>query len=224
MEPTDLDPERLRKLLGDATGRETIQQLMALIPVANGTAPETVAKWYGFETETVREWLDEFGRDASGAFDHAERFGKAGRRVTPTGQEGHSHVEYLDYEVIAEHGWELGDSNLFEKARTADLEAPAYGGLTVEGGDSVLEAVEAAGLDWPHACRGGACSNCAVIVKHGEISMPGDQILPGEAVGRGARLACVGTPVTDHVEVVYNVDELDFLEEYRLPSRSESPA
>jgi ferredoxin len=224
MANTDLDPGRLRELLDDATGQETIERLMALIPVADGTEPETVAEWYGLESDTVRGWIDEFERDASGAFGRAERFGKAGRRVTPTGQESRSHLEYLDYEVVAERGWTLADEELFEKARNADLDAPTYGGLTVEGGDAVLEAVEAAGLDWPHACRGGACSNCAVVVKHGEISMPGDQILPEEAIRRGARLACVGTPVTDRVEVVYNVDELDFLEEYRLPSRSESSA
>jgi ferredoxin len=126
-----------------------------------------------------------------------------------------AHVEYLDHDVLRERGWDL-DGEPFERARAADLGPPAYGGFTVEGGQSILDAAEAAGVAWPHSCRGGACSNCAVLVLAGEVSMPGSQILPDEALDEGARLTCVGTPITDRLQVVYNVDHLPFLAEYRL--------
>jgi ferredoxin len=126
-------------------------------------------------------------------------------------------VEFLDYDVLADHGWEVGDPDLFEKAASAGLEPPDFGRVTVEGDESLLEAAEGDGYSWPFACRGGACANCAVAVAAGDLDQPVDHILPDEMVDRGFRLSCVGAPVTEDTRVVYNVKHLPGLEDLRLP-------
>ncbi|MES3517946.1 MAG: ferredoxin Fer [Natronomonas sp.] len=130
-----------------------------------------------------------------------------------------SRVEYLNYEVIEDHGWDLSDEDLFEKAAAADLDSEDYGEIRVGDEPSLLVAAEKAGFAWPYACRGGACANCAIAVLDGDSSMPVDHILPSEMLDRGFRLSCVGKPVTDDMKIVYNVKHLPELHELRLPPR-----
>ena len=128
-------------------------------------------------------------------------------------------VEYLDYQVLDDFGWALGDDDLFEKASGAGLDAPDYGRFLVRPNESLLEAAENRGFAWPYACRGGACANCAIAVVEGDLSMPVNHILPEEMLERGIRLSCVGAPITDDMKVVYNVKHLPDLDELRLPPR-----
>jgi ferredoxin len=126
-------------------------------------------------------------------------------------------VEYVDYEVLADHGWSITDDDLFEKAGDADLEPGDYGRFQLEGGDSLLEGAEDVGFTWPFSCRGGACANCAVAVVEGSLSQPVSHILPEELTEEGIRLSCVGQPVTDDLQVVYNVKHLPEVEDLLLP-------
>ncbi|MFC5971543.1 ferredoxin Fer [Halomarina salina] len=126
-------------------------------------------------------------------------------------------VEYLDYQALADRGWELTDEDLFEKAAEADLSPSAYGTFVAPPHDSLLEAAEENDLTWPYACRGGACSNCAVAVVEGEMSMPNDHILPEKWLDRGIRLSCLGAPISDGMKVVFNVKHLPGLDDLRLP-------
>lgn len=130
-----------------------------------------------------------------------------------------SHVEYLDYEVVVEQGWSLDDEDLFEKANRVRLDEESHGWFTVEGDDSVLEAAEDAGHEWPFSCRGGACANCAIAVVEGEMDLFHDHVLPPELTDRGILLSCIGTPVTSEMKVVFNVKTLPELEEHLLPPR-----
>ncbi|EMA49206.1 MULTISPECIES: ferredoxin Fer [Halococcus] len=130
-----------------------------------------------------------------------------------------SRVEYLNYAVLDDHGWDLDDDDLFGKAAEGDLDHEDYGEFLVEPHESLLEAAENRGFMWPFACRGGACANCAVIVKQGELSMPVNNILPPEMIEQDIRLSCNGIPVTDEMQVLYNVKHLPELEELRLPPR-----
>lgn len=127
-------------------------------------------------------------------------------------------VEYLNYDVLDDHGWSLDDPDLFELAEEADLDTADRGSFEVQPGESVLEAAEQGGFSWPYACRGGACANCAVAVTAGEVEMPVNHILPPEQLDRGIRLSCVGTPATDELHVVFNVKHLPGLDELRLPA------
>ena len=130
-----------------------------------------------------------------------------------------SQVEYLNYEVLDDHGWDIGDEDLFEKASAADLDPADYGRILVQPDESLLEAAENRGFAWPYACRGGACANCAVGVVEGEMAMPVNNILPPEMIDSGIRLSCNGMVVTDDMKVIYNVKHLPGLEELRLPPR-----
>ena len=122
-------------------------------------------------------------------------------------------VEYLNYEVLDDHGWSMDDDDLFEEAAEADLGDEDYGSLEVNQGEYILEAAEAQGYDWPFSCRAGACANCAAIVKEGDIEMDMQQILSDEEVDeKNVRLTCIGSPTADEVKIVYNAKHLDYLQ------------
>ena len=122
-------------------------------------------------------------------------------------------VEYLNYEVVDDNGWEVQDDDLFEKAGGEDLGVEDLGEIEVAEGEYILEAAEAQGYDWPFSCRAGACANCAAIVTEGEVEMDMQQILSDEEVeDKGVRLTCVGTPASDDVKIVYNAKHLDYLQ------------
>ena len=128
-------------------------------------------------------------------------------------------VEFLNYDVLSDHGWTLDDDDLFEKASEADLAPDDYGRVLVRPRESLLEAAEERGFTWPYSCRGGACANCAVAVVEGEMEMPAGQILTPEFVDQGIRLSCISAPTTDEAKVVFNVKHLPGLDELRLPPR-----
>jgi ferredoxin len=128
-----------------------------------------------------------------------------------------SHVEYLDYEAIEDHGWSLTDPDLFEKAEAADLGGTDRGAFEVQPGESLLEAAEECGYAWPYACRGGACANCAVAVLDGDLDMPVNHILKSGHLEERIRLSCIGMPEAPGLKVVFNVKHLPGLDELRLP-------
>ncbi len=214
-----VDIEDLEAHLGGATSKAATERLMVAIAHKRGVSVDDLADWYDLDRETLDEWFGEFeSRPVGEVVEEIERFELPGRSVTPwTNQPRLARVEFLNYEVLDDHGWSVDDDDLFEKAHDADLDTEDHGRIAVESGESILEAAENRGFSWPFACRGGACSNCAVILYEGEIAMPGNQILPDEAVERGARLVCVGAPTTDEVKLIYNAKHLDYLDELRLP-------
>ena len=122
-------------------------------------------------------------------------------------------VEYVNYEVLDDHGWSMDDDDLFEKAADAGLDEEDYGEIEVNMGEYILEAAEAQGFDWPFSCRAGACANCAAILTEGEINMDMQQILSDDEVEeRNVRLTCIGSPAEDEVKIVYNAKHLDYLQ------------
>lgn len=146
-----------------------------------------------------------------------------GRRVGDIGeparsaQHRRSQVEYLDFESMTDLGLDLGDDDLFEQADAADLDPSDHGKILVRPDETLLEAAENRGFAWPFACRGGACTNCAVAVKDGEMPTPPGHILPPELIEKGIRLACISAPTTSDAKVVYNVKHLPGVDELRLP-------
>jgi ferredoxin len=128
-----------------------------------------------------------------------------------------SEVEYLNYEVLDDYGWDIDDGDLFENASEADLDATDHGHFVVKPDESLLEAAEDRGFAWPFACRGGACTNCAVAVKEGEMPPPASHVLPPEMIDRGIRLSCMTAPTTD-AKIVYNVKHLPEVAELLLPA------
>ncbi|MFC6793293.1 2Fe-2S iron-sulfur cluster-binding protein [Halobaculum halobium] len=119
---------------------------------------------------------------------------------------------------MADHQWEFDDPALFERASDADLDPDDYGMFLAEPGETLLEAAEERGFAWPFACRGGACANCAVAVVEGELDSTVDNVLTDDLVDRGFRLSCIGRPVSETLQVVYNVKHLPGLDDLRLPA------
>jgi ferredoxin len=126
-------------------------------------------------------------------------------------------VEYLNYEIIERRTWELNDADLFEKAADGGLAPEDYGTLYVRDNESLLEAAERTGHAWPFACRGGACTNCAVAVVEGKMPSPASHILPTELHDRGIRLSCIVAPETD-AKIVFNVKNLPAVQDLLLPA------
>mgnify|MGYP000669334939 CR=1 FL=1 len=130
-----------------------------------------------------------------------------------------SRIQYLNYEVLDDHGWDVEDGDLFGKAAEAGLDEEDFGTFDVHPRESVLEAAEREGYAWPFACRGGACANCAVLMLEGDMTTRVDNILPQELEDEGIRLSCNGIPTTDEVKIVYNVKHMPDLEDLLLPPR-----
>ncbi|MFB6222715.1 MAG: ferredoxin Fer [Haloarcula sp.] len=127
-------------------------------------------------------------------------------------------VEFLNFEVLADYSWELGDDDLFEKAADAGLSSTDYGRFYVDPNESLLEAAEKNGFGWPFACRGGACTNCAVAVVEGEMPSPASHILPPDLIEKGIRLSCIAAPVSNDAKIVYNLKHLPEVSELLLPA------
>lgn len=134
-------------------------------------------------------------------------------------QQKESRVECLNYEELDKWELDLEDDDLFERVSPEDFDSSDWGRVLVQPNEFLLEAAENRGFTWPYACRGGACTNCAVAVVEGELSMPANHILSSRMIERGIRLSCVGTPITKDIKVVYNIKHLPGLDKLRLPSR-----
>jgi ferredoxin len=215
------DSDELRELLSRAQGRESVQQLMLAIAYKGGRSVAELSDLYGVPVDLIDDWFERLEtRPPEEALAGLERLSVSTRAATPVGSSSTaSTVEYLDYDVVTDRGWRLDDERLFERAADADLPASAHGRFRVPPDRSVLAAAADAGVDLPYACRGGACSNCAVYLYSGEVAMSGDHVLPPDLVRtERIRLACVGTPTTDEVQLVFGVDHLDELAELRLPA------
>ncbi|MFA9427152.1 ferredoxin Fer [Natronorubrum sp. A-ect3] len=123
-------------------------------------------------------------------------------------------VEYLNYQVLDDYGWNIDDENLFEKAAKADLDEIDHGTLDVRGRRYVLDAAEDQDHDWPFECRAASCANCAGIVYDGEVSMDMDLILTEDEVEeRKIVLTCQAVPLSDEVKLIYNAMHLNYLQD-----------
>lgn len=123
-------------------------------------------------------------------------------------------VEYLNYEVLSERGWDIEDDDLFERAAEADLDDADYGRIEVTGRRYILDAAEDQGFEWPYECRAASCANCAGIVYEGDVEMDMDLILTEEEVEeRRITLTCQSIPKSDEVKLVYNAMYLDYLQD-----------
>ena len=210
--------DRSEEWIEDTVAALDSPRLVSTIARLEGVDVEAVAGESNLAPSTVRDWFDDLADGpVAEAADVVRRYAEGSVEPVRTGSP--STVYHLDRSVIAERGWSIDDEDLFEKAADADLGLPEYGRFLVEPGESILEAAERGGRSWPYACRGGACSNCAVVVIEGDVAMPGQSILSDEQIREAnARLSCVGVPITDEVNIVTGVGDTEDLADLRLPS------
>lgn len=194
------------------------EPLTVVIAEREGVDFDALAERSGLGRKTIVDWFEALSNQPiDRSAEIIARYSQ--QRTGPLLRGRTSRVHYLDYDAVTEHGWSLDDDALFEKASDAGLDPAQHGRFLVQAGETILEAAENRGIDWPYACRGGACANCAVIVKEGDIAMPGQTILTDEQVQQlNARLTCVGVPVSEELKLVMNVQHLAALADLRLPS------
>ena len=68
-------------------------------------------------------------------------------------------------------------------------------------GTTVLEAAEAAGVDWPFQCRSGICSTCRGRLLSGKVTLIENMILDDGELADGYILVCQSLPLSDAIEV-----------------------
>lgn len=73
--------------------------------------------------------------------------------------------------------------------------------ITVQPGETILEAARDQNLDVPFSCSTGSCGACQARLISGQVDMPDDAYLtPGE-IAEGHILMCLAKPQSDEIEV-----------------------
>jgi 3-ketosteroid 9alpha-monooxygenase subunit B len=70
-------------------------------------------------------------------------------------------------------------------------------------GESLLAAMDRAGMNPPAACRAGACGACMCRLEEGEVAMAGNQVLDAKELAEGWILACQASPKSARLRVVF---------------------
>jgi ring-1,2-phenylacetyl-CoA epoxidase subunit PaaE len=72
------------------------------------------------------------------------------------------------------------------------------------GGDVILDAAQAAGLDLPYSCRAGVCSTCRARLVSGSAEMEHNVALEDWEVEAGYILCCQARPTSAAIEISYD--------------------
>jgi ring-1,2-phenylacetyl-CoA epoxidase subunit PaaE len=76
--------------------------------------------------------------------------------------------------------------------------------VTVEKGQTILDAAIDADIDPPYACRVAACCSCKAKLLSGEVKMDDDDPLTEEEIEEGFILTCQSHPLTSEVSISYD--------------------
>ena len=73
--------------------------------------------------------------------------------------------------------------------------------LACDSGETVLAAMERAGLNPPSACRVGGCASCMCTLEQGEIELLHNDALDAGELAEGWILACQAVPTSPHLRI-----------------------
>jgi ring-1,2-phenylacetyl-CoA epoxidase subunit PaaE len=76
--------------------------------------------------------------------------------------------------------------------------------ITVQKGQTILDAAIDADLDPPYACRVAACCSCKAKLLEGKVEMDDDDPLTQEEIEEGFILTCQSHPITDNITISYD--------------------
>lgn len=74
------------------------------------------------------------------------------------------------------------------------------------GGDNILDAAMENGADLPFSCKGGVCATCKAKVIKGQVEMDMNHSLTEQEVADGMILTCQAHPVSDDVEIDFDIN------------------
>ena len=76
--------------------------------------------------------------------------------------------------------------------------------ITLEPGESILDAANRVGIDPPFSCQSGVCTTCKAKVLSGEVEMENNFGLGEDEVEEGYILSCISKPITAGVKVSWD--------------------
>jgi ring-1,2-phenylacetyl-CoA epoxidase subunit PaaE len=71
-------------------------------------------------------------------------------------------------------------------------------------GDSILDEVEAQGVDAPYSCRGGVCCTCRAKIVKGTARMDSNMALTDKEVEEGYILTCQAHPTSEELKITFD--------------------
>jgi ring-1,2-phenylacetyl-CoA epoxidase subunit PaaE len=118
------------------------------------------------------------------------------------------HVEYFstDGMPVAAHANKLAQqAAAVAPAATAQITlAGSVHVLTMQEGETIIDAGIRHGLDMPYSCRGGMCCTCRAMLLDGKVRMDVNYSLEPWELEAGYVLTCQSHPVTDRVVLDYD--------------------
>jgi ring-1,2-phenylacetyl-CoA epoxidase subunit PaaE len=76
---------------------------------------------------------------------------------------------------------------------------------TIQGKESILDAIRREGHDAPFSCMAGACATCMAKVKRGTVSMDSCFALDDSEIKQGLILTCQAHPTSEEVELTFDI-------------------
>ena len=68
---------------------------------------------------------------------------------------------------------------------------------------TLVDVMEAAGIDVPNSCREGRCGSCVCTVVSGDVDTAPNDVLEPEDLRSGLILACQSRPISDEVHIEF---------------------
>lgn len=76
--------------------------------------------------------------------------------------------------------------------------------VSIEQGQTILDAAKSAGLKPPFSCQSGVCGACRAKLASGDVHMRARMALEDKDISNGAILTCQSLPTTDRLSVTYD--------------------
>lgn len=111
------------------------------------------------------------------------------------------HTEY--FKVTIEENEDVPDEEVKPRKVTIIFQGKEHI-ITVNPGDSILDAALEQGLELPNSCRVGQCSSCRAKMISGKINLVEQTALTEEEIKQSYCLTCVGFPLSDDIVIDYD--------------------
>jgi ring-1,2-phenylacetyl-CoA epoxidase subunit PaaE len=113
------------------------------------------------------------------------------------------HREFFTAPITVDEDAEPGEEATEEKQISVKLYGRSYD-ISVNPGETILEAGIRQQLDPPYACQIAACCTCRAKLRSGKVHMDSREALTDDEIEEGYILTCQAHPLTDDVLVDFD--------------------